>query len=236
MRIARTFFFFSLLTVVGCTGIGSRFIYRDEMNSRWKQERLRGVPVTMKVPTHVKISIVEQRYFYTSEAGKQPTEISNCSRVIDYEFIHTSKLFTVDPKRPAAGTSSWEFDLEGQYPKSAKNDVNDLTIQQVSMAIETVAKSGGIGKLFKAPKGKSASESATRGIDKTEEQKYTVFPSIVASRIFAVDDPMLEVHVEEFMNQHVNCGTMQHSVQEVPQELILLPQHWQHHSSAGSAH
>ena len=39
---------------------------------------------------------------------------------------------------------------------------------------------------------------------------------------------MLEVHVEEFMNQPVNCGTMQHSVQEVPQELILLPQHWQH--------
>lgn len=207
-----------VLVPFGCTGIGSRFLHRDETNTEWQQEKLRGVPVTVKVPTHVKISVIEQRYFYTNADGDPPLEIPNCSRVIDYEFIHTSRLFTVDPKRPAAGTSSWEIDLDGQYPKSVKNDVSDLTIQQVSVAIETIAKSGGIGKLFKAPKGKSASENlknGLQGVDENELDKYTVFPSIVASRIFAVDDPMLEIHVEEFMNQHVNCAPQQLAVPEV---------------------
>ncbi len=216
-----------VLVSIGCTGIGSHFLHRDETNAEWEQEKLRGVPVTVKVPTHVKVSVIEQRYFYTNAEGEPPTEIPNCSRVIDYEFITTSRLFTVDPKRPATGTSSWEIDLEGQYPKSVKNDVSDLTIQQVSVAIETIAKSGGIGKLFKAPKGKSASEDSIagmRGIDESESQKYTVFPSIVASRIFAVDDPMLEAHVEEFMNQHVNCPPEQLAVPEVlPLPMMAVP-------------
>ncbi len=95
-----------LVFAPGCTGVESRLFYRDAAQPGWRQEKLRGVPVTVQVASHVKISVIDRRFFYQEDPDSMPVEVNARSRGIEYQFIHTSKLFTVDPKRRRPGPVS----------------------------------------------------------------------------------------------------------------------------------
>lgn len=196
-----------LVFAPGCTGVESRLFYRDSAQPGWRQEKLRGVPVTVQVASHVKISVIDRRFFYQEDADSMPVEVNARSRGVEYQFIHTSKLFTVDPKRPAAGSSKWSLDLNGQYPKSVRNDVSDLTIQQISLAIEAIAQSGGLENLVPTVNALPASERSAAAANKAEAQRYSSFDSVVATRIFDVEEPGFEDRVREFLDVYVGgCG------------------------------
>lgn len=192
------------IVVVGCKGVGSNLVHRNQTNSAWEHKKLKGIPITVEVPTHVKVSVIARHSFY----GAELTPVAHCGSAVKYDFIRTKKIFTVDPKRPAAGTAKWNIDLEGQYVKKAESDISDLTIQQTSVAIENVIKSGGFGALFRpaSEENQAAAQKMVDGmvVDPTEEQQYRHIDSVTATRIFDIEDPSLEDQVAEFLRCHLN--------------------------------
>lgn len=200
--------------IAGCRGIGSSLVHRDQSNSAWERKRLRGVPITLEVPTHVRVTIVGRRYFYKGNGGKL-VPVDHCGSHVKYDFIRTKKIFTVDPIRPAAGTGDWNLDLDNQYIKKATNNITDNTIAATSTAITNVISSGGLGALFNTPAeggGQAAPASAPLGVmvNDADELKnsYQHIDSVIATRIFDIENPHFEEEVADFLRCHVNaCET-----------------------------
>src|SRR4051812_47436943 len=56
--------FVCLLAVcAGCTSIESTMVTRDESNQNWERHNcLNGIPITLKVPTHLKLYVYQKYY------------------------------------------------------------------------------------------------------------------------------------------------------------------------------
>src|SRR3954465_10418293 len=95
-----------LLAVIGCTSMTSTMLTRDESNRFWTRKGgLKGVPITLKVPTHVQLTVFE-RYFVVKDPNghRHRMQLPYVVRDFSSDFIYTEKIFTVDYKHPAAGT------------------------------------------------------------------------------------------------------------------------------------
>ncbi len=179
---------------IGCHSIRSTLLTRDESNSCWMTvKHLKGVPITLKVPTHLRVSVVEQHFLTQVSAGGitkwERVEVDVPLRVVTVDTIKTEKIFTVDFVRPAAGTLDLTLEMQDkeQYFSKIQDKVVDETINDVSNLISKVAPGG----LFKP----AASDSTA---------SLTPVNSIVATEIFEVDDPMLEIKLNEFLKCHIN--------------------------------
>jgi hypothetical protein len=130
----------------GCTSIGSTMLTRDESNSFWtRKAKLQGVPITLKVPTHVKLTVFERHFLVTDRDTKRTRRLTLPFVVRDFsqEFIYTEKIFTVDFKRPAAGDYNLKLDLSpDQYIQKLQLDVTDETITQVKGLVEKLVPGG----------------------------------------------------------------------------------------------
>ncbi|MGC3967425.1 MAG: hypothetical protein QM775_08670 [Pirellulales bacterium] len=193
------FIFGFALTVAsaGCQGTSSTMLTRDESNTTWdKHTCLSGVPITLKVPTHVKVYIYETYFLDTVDVGGVPRvqRIKLKYPVRDYaqEFIYTEKIFTVDFKRPAAGMYNLKLEMtKDQYISKVQHDVTDKTIEQVSEMFQRLA-----------PKGLVATPSA---LDSTDiESQIGTIKSVSAVGIFEIDAPDFEQQVTCFINHHLN--------------------------------
>lgn len=151
-------FALSLLTT-GCTLVKSTLVSRQDDNSfvgisngepqdLGKTRPFRGVPVALKVPTHVDVKVTETYFIKMAMVdGKRelqevvfndPTTPRNLN--ITVTPITTKKLFTVDFVRPMAGTLDYEAKFtDEQYFESIQNTIKDETLQDVTAAIATVA-------------------------------------------------------------------------------------------------
>src|SRR5262245_49862691 len=120
---------FGLLFVAGCASIESTMIERDECNSEWEKDRhIKGIPITLKVPTHLKLYVFDKHYLELVNVGGEtdvlPVELDVPVRDFGHEFLYTSKIFTVDFKRPMAGTSNLRLDMsQDQYFAKIQHDV-----------------------------------------------------------------------------------------------------------------
>ena len=182
------------LTGGGCNSIRSTMLTRDEGNNYWtKVECLDGVPITLKVPTHIRISVIDQHFLTKVSAGGvskwERVELDVPVRSVAVNYIYTEKIFTVDFARPAAGTMdlTLEMDEKEQYFKKIQDKVTDETIDDVANLISKVAPSG----LF---------IPASSGDDASLKE----VSSTVAVEIFEIDDPTLELKLSEFLMCHVN--------------------------------
>ena len=186
-----------VVALAGCNSIRSTLLTRNEPNTGWcKVSHLKGVPITLKVPSHLKVVITEKHFISGSavnnvtnfEYVKLPTPIRNVST----EIIKTEKVFTVDFKRPAAGTMKMELDMdaERQYFEKISHEVEDETLAEIGNLIDSLAGAG-----FRL----AAAES---GVDPTKALREV--DSVVAIQLFELDDPMLEQNVVHFLNCHLN--------------------------------
>jgi hypothetical protein len=219
--IARSAWVWLLLMGLGCSSARSTLLHRGELDQHWETERmLHGVPITLQVPTHIRLEIVEHRYLgLTGLAATTPAEDSDSAastdkslaaridwldansldvplRSVRHELIKTAKIFTVDPKRPAAGTmdATLKFGgVNGQYLDQIDYFVEDKTLEAVSELIGKVAKQGLVG----AP---TAADAAGKGVD---EYLYPV-ETVVASAMFSLDAPDLELQMSQFLERHLN--------------------------------
>lgn len=205
------------VTTLGCSSVKSTVLNRtqDDVffgNSNGNPDGncaarpFNGVPITLRVPTHLDIAVKETILLRTFGSGDKmllvrlQTPIRQLS--IEAKLVETDKVFTVDVKRPAAGTLDYtmEFgdktgDLDNtQYFKQIKSHIVDKTVQDADKALQTVLPL--LRKATPASAGDTASDLAAQVITETRT---------VAWKRFDLDTPDFEMEVGCFVEQHLNC-------------------------------
>lgn len=180
----------------GCASVESTMVTRDETNQYWERHNcLNGIPITLKVPTHLKIYVFHKHYIEPSRQGEEivgyeSVDVGVVVRDFAQEFMYTDKIFVVDFKRPAAGSSNLKVKMtDQQYIDAIQHDITDNTINDVRGLI--AAASGGTFE---------AVSEQTPG----PKPRYTEIRSLVAVGIFEIDSPDFEQKVRDFMTCHVN--------------------------------
>jgi hypothetical protein len=184
----------------GCTSVESTMVTRDETNQIWERHNcLNGIPITLKVPTHLKLYVFHKHYLEavrkkgeTKVSGVRPVNIDVVVRDFAHEFMYTEKVFVVDFKRPAAGSSKLRVNMtKEQYIDEIQHDITDETISAVT----------GVLGAFTGPRGLSVKAEPVSGDLKPD---VTELRSLVAVGIFEIEDPDFEWKVKQFMDCHVN--------------------------------
>lgn len=189
-----------VLATAGCRSSTSTMFSRDESNMGWTQfKKVAGIPITLKVPTHIKMYVYETHYLETDDLGNQIkktryVELPVTIRDFAHELVYSEKIVMVDFKRPAAGAFNLEVDLtDDQYIKKIQHDVTDETINQVSGLIATLGSAGGTDSLFR--------KASRQGDNISTLQEIK---SVVAVGMFEVDAPDFEDQVRTFLECHIN--------------------------------
>lgn len=184
---------------VGCSSSRSTMLTRNECNTGWnKIAHLHGTPITLRVPTHLRVYVYEKHYLENVNiAGVsrwQRVELP-CVRDFGSETLYTDKIFTTDFIRPAAGAFNLKVNYTpDQYIGNVQQDITDETLKQIG---DLVSK---IPALFvpQVP-GMNASDAPNQGGTELREIK-----SVVAANIFEIDDPNFESSVMEFVQTYLN--------------------------------
>lgn len=218
----RLFCFSCLISFVicGCSSVTSQLVTRDESNMNWQVQHLKGIPITLKVPTHVRLSMIETN-FITKTADPVSSKI--VGREVQHELISTNKVFTVDPKRPASGIGKFTATFnDNQYLQAMGSEIQDTTIREVSLAFERIL------PLLPA---RTAEAKMLPGAE------YTPVKSVVAVGIFEIDDPLFEENVQNFLAVHVNnCHCPPENCPEKKQKTTDRADQWKSIPEASSGY
>jgi len=106
----------------GCASVESTMVTRDETNQYWERHNcLNGIPITIRVPTHLKLYVFHKHYIQpvnldANNRAETYSELDVGVVVRDFaqEFMYTEKVFFVDFKRPAAGSSNLRVKMTDQ--------------------------------------------------------------------------------------------------------------------------
>ena len=152
------------------------------------------MPVTVKIPTHVEVRIVEQRYLQsdghllaTDKDGKVPLVTTR----VDYFVREKEEVMLVDSNRPAAGTLTYAATFKGQFFDGYNTKIDDKTIETITGVINNIA------SLRKPP----AKAAALIG---DENVNITAVDRIVAVKVFDVRCPDIQAQVQQFANDYLN--------------------------------
>lgn len=188
----------------GCTSLRSTIInrYEDDTyagNSNGELKRhdmarpYRGVPITIKVPTHVDVKIIETSYMYNVDDSLRELKLSTPHREVDIKTIETDKVFIVDFKRPLSGSLNYKATFgDDQYFDEVSGKLEDTTITDVANLVATVAPMLG--------KPAAGNEKGAIG------DELIVNKRVVAYRRFDIDATDFEMQVRCFLEEHLNCG------------------------------
>ena len=187
------------LAIVGCKSSTSTMFTRGESNNGWcKFEKVAGVPITIKIPTHLKVYVFEKHFLqedtFGAEKQIQLVDLPIVLRDFSHEFVYTEKVVMVDFKRPAAGAFNLEVDYtEDQYIKKVQHDITDETIARVTEFVDKAL-----------PFGSPGTQGAVADEGKDVKKKIMEVRSVAAVGMFEVDAPDFELQVQEFLNCHIN--------------------------------
>jgi hypothetical protein len=140
-----------LAGLVGCRSIESTFIDREPTTNQVVQTELDGYPITLKVPTHIRITLYENKFLHQPGLQKGQSALQSGDKTgwavikvdgkplksVSYGLlmIDTEKVFLVDHKRPAAGQLKYEVDFtDDQYIDELSSAATEDTIRQASIA------------------------------------------------------------------------------------------------------
>src|SRR5262249_20666683 len=139
----------------GCCSIATTHVERNKEACGWNLTHMNGIPTTLDVPHHFRVSIVETYYekagnilrdprgncppgFTVPAAPDAPAPVANLpilkTHRVDIQVENTKEIFAVDFVRPAAGTLTTKasLDAERQYFTSIDNKIVDKTIQDIT--------------------------------------------------------------------------------------------------------
>lgn len=193
----------TLALTTGCASFESQLLHRDQCNSKWQHMEADGIPITVSVPTHIDVRVVKESWLHQGKPFPSEANQMITTRV-EHEVVYTDRIFTVDPKRPAAGTSKPVVTMNGQYPDLIGNNVNDQTIQEVGAAIARINGAGGFAAAF----GITASDSGG-GAPPAINNRGKLFriDNVSAANRFDLDAPDLQFQIQTFLDQHVGCNS-----------------------------
>ncbi len=190
-----------LVSLAGCTSFKSTILQRTpgggfQLNQ--PQSQTRGVPVKLKVPTHLEVVIQEE--FFLQKTGDQNAPqfeeifVKRHGQVVrplnvETEVIYTDKVFTVDFRRPAGGVlniNEMKFDSE-QYFGSLKATYTEQTLKDIHDALGSL----------KGPLGFKTA---------VDDPHLKSFNREVARARFDISEPGWEDQLHCFVEQHVGGG------------------------------
>ncbi|MFM2097229.1 MAG: hypothetical protein RIS70_4353 [Planctomycetota bacterium] len=194
---------FSLILLVGsgCTSYRSTIMQRNDDDTFSKNataSHTRGLPVKLKVPTHLEVTVTETFVVERVNDGNRSiyreipilldgNEIH--AQNVQTRVIYTDKVFTVDFNRPAAGMldlSNISFDDE-QYFAKIRAEYTEQTLADISTAISTVR------PLLARPSAAAAKADPNLAINQR----------VVAQTRFDIATPQWEELLQAFIAQHV---------------------------------
>ena len=206
------------LFVAGCTSTSSTLTTRtadDQLvgNSNGRNglgqqaNPYKGIPVTMRVPTHLDVSVIESVYLSQTGDDYSQVELPNRHLELQHAIVYSDKIITVDPKRPAAGTLKYSATFQSdnaeardrQFFSKIDYDVDDKTIKTITALIPT---------LFPAkPSAARVVNPTSAGETKiiSSDPKLVVKKRTVAWKRFDINAPAFEQELSDFVAQHVNC-------------------------------
>jgi len=202
----------------GCTSFTSTVLKRFDDNTYAGQSAghnkilgqprpFKGIPITLKVPTHLDIYIKETYFVQLDEiSAKEP--LAGKVRLLDIqtEIIKSDKVFTVDFKRPAAGFLDLDmtFDQEEQYFSKIISQLQDDTITDTASLVATSIKTISAIAASRTPLPDDLKKIL-------KAQRIEQDTRVVAFQRFDIDSPSFEQDVECFVQLHLNgcnqCGT-----------------------------
>lgn len=207
MRFLTTIILLILLHT-GCTSFRTISLGRLDNDSLFVDcfnRKAKGIPVKMKVPSHVMVSIYEQQVLIRGTDGVRLQSFSPPQYEVNSELTYTDKVFLVDFARPAGGSltlgSSGDngitFDKD-QYFKTIQAKVEEETMKQVTAALGTVQKGFTDAGII------SSSRVVTA---ETDIPNLKFEKSIIACQRFDLARPHWEEEVNCFVEEYLGkCG------------------------------
>ncbi len=119
-----------------------------------------------------------------------------------YDFITMKELYTVDFKRPAAGsiTLGVKYDPKTQYFTEISQATVDDSIAKIAALVQTA--------VSVAPQlAKAAGKNDPAGDD--INKSLVTIPHVVSWQVFDLRQPGIEARVQEFLDQYINQCTRQ---------------------------
>ena len=196
----------SLCLFTGCSSAKTTFLERDQFGDLSPKPGLcrKGVPVMVKVPTHVKVEIHQTDVWRIVQRGNDPRRLVRIpeatSRAVTVEELQIEQMVLLDPKRPASGTGEFAFGF------AADNDVGKGILSSVGYkSVDTTLKDSAalltkIISTFSTPVG--AAQKASTGIA-TDSPDLISAKRIIAYRHFPLNGDT-ETNVANFVNQYIN--------------------------------
>lgn len=188
----------------------------DDRLRRNSNQCVKGIPVTVKIPTHVD-AVINEQYFITKgksvasdgslDANRETTQIPNLGkplRTVSLSTVYTPKVLTTNFVRPAAGTLGIGSETEDgismdpdNYFASIKAKIDDQTVEDVNSAIPSIKTILGIPS--------PVASKVSAGGDPTELAQCESFSAVIAYRRFDINTPGWEYELQEFVDSHINC-------------------------------
>ncbi len=188
--------------LVGCTTYRSTFLNRQEGGDFRTDSHCgtTGVPVAVKVPTHLDLFIEERYYLLPHDDLYREVEIAGpdgrplVNRGLRSELVETKKVFLVDFKRAAAGVSQsgLKFNAD-QGLAEVSGKIQDETLRDATAAV------GALGPLLTANKSSAGTTTAL------ESKGLVAGARVVAYRRFDLDAPDFEQQVADFVACHLEA-------------------------------
>jgi hypothetical protein len=195
----------------GCTSISSTFLQRAEDDAMLGLSNgktgihdharpFKGIPVTLQIPTHLDVAIVETLLCTDDPSSGKLTLLPLSKRHLDVlpNIQFSDKVFTVDLKRPAAGSLDYEIEFQNekdspQYFQQISYHVVDQTLKDISAVIANL-------KPLSPP---LAIPTAAKSSD-SDSPEITPLTRTIAWKRFDIHSPDFEDQVLAFVNEHLN--------------------------------
>jgi hypothetical protein len=191
---------FLLGVSTGCTSIKSTWYGDDGCQTCEKtKQHLHGVPTTLDIPTHALVKVTRTRYGRIDPATASMTFYPELeSKTVDVGWVISKEIFTVDFKRPASGTLAYDLKFTNQTITKIENSLDDKTIASVAGLIAQVLKT--------VPTVTGGAATAAIG-DQNGGSGLVAFPEVIASELFALNEPKVHERIQAFVEIYVNqCG------------------------------
>lgn len=234
-----------LLAGVGCSSVKSTFFDREPTTNQNITAKLNGYPITLRVPTHLRITLYSNTLLYqpglppgktadaTTPTGWQVAKVDGAPiQTVSYgiQQVETTKIFTVDHLRAAAGQTKFDIDFtKDQYIAAISSATRDDTIRQAGIASSRAIRLlTGIDLTERSAQemtgtltGSQAAFTPLTGVSKnlrempeemfigtvalSESTNTKTLSSVLNSAMFSIDDPQLETNISCFLRDSMHC-------------------------------
>jgi hypothetical protein len=204
--------FFLLAVMSGCASFSTVPITRQDSNTmsgdsngtpRWhcKTRPFRGVPMKIRVQTHVDIFIEEHYALWKGEKFEtwQQKDIPIKFYSVRPENVFTEQVIITDFKRPGSGVLDLKLEFnDDQYIDKITSSIQDTTITDSAALIGTIiTKVGAAGPTF-------------NNFENTAKERWQWKTRTVAFHRFDINAPDYEIQLEDFVNTYLDscnrCG------------------------------